>query len=36
MMWDERYSGETYAYGKAANTFLAGHFAAWQVHKRYP
>ncbi|MCB5188310.1 class I SAM-dependent methyltransferase [Methylobacillus caricis] len=27
-MWDERYNAETYAYGKTANTFLAGHFQA--------
>ena len=27
-MWDERYSAEEYAYGKAPNQFLAEHFAA--------
>ncbi|MGY1489352.1 class I SAM-dependent methyltransferase [Methylobacillus pratensis] len=27
-MWDERYGTEAYAYGKAANTFLAEHFRA--------
>lgn len=27
-MWDERYSTDDYAYGKAPNAFLAGRFAA--------